>query len=531
MVERFVIQRAISKEVLSYDLQGVERESFGRQLSAVGTLPLTIGPGVATQPASDGRPMFGEWETLVTLDDDGQILFRGIVTAMTWDGESGTWSITVSGMSTYPFGTPYEGDAWYGAEVDPASIVARLWAHAQSFPDSDLGVTVVGSTKVTVGSFSTQRRIEAEAAYDAAVKTYNAENKTLKGLRDIVADTRKVAATRRTARAAASREVTAAKTAVTAAKTALTAAQKTKDPAKIAAAQATLNQANATLTTKTDALNQATLSLNRANSYVKSQNNDVTVQARVVANAKAAKDKASDVKNAAQQAESEDGGAYALEPWEAPDCGQLINDLAKSTPFDWVEEHYWTKQTIGTLGGSPIEVDVPQTRIRIAYPRTGRRLSGPSDPSFVQGVNVSVALKPATSGTDMATEVYGIGAGDGAGALRRSIRIRDGKLRRVATFQAKDVKTKQELDAKLRAELNSKQNTLEVDSITVINHPNSKRGTYGVGDDIFVQGDVQHYGRFELWHRIVSVTENTDGTTELSLERTDSFLYGQGLDA
>jgi hypothetical protein len=92
------------------------------------------------------------------------------------------------------------------------------------------------------------------------------------------------------------------------------------------------------------------------------------------------------------------------------------------------------------------------------------------------------------------------------------------------------VKTKQALDVKLRAELAARQDTLSVDSITVLNHPNSKRGTYDVGDDIFVQGDVPHYGRFELWHRIVALSETTDNTTELSLERTDSFLYGQGVD-
>jgi hypothetical protein len=517
MAERFIIQRALTKEVLSNDLQDVRRGATGRQLSAVGTLPLTIDAGIVTRPAADGRPLFGEWETIVTLDNDGQIQFRGIVTAMTWNGEDGTWSITVSGMSTYPFGIPYSGAPWYGAEVDPAAIVTRVWDHVQSFPDSDLGVTVLGKTSVRVGSFSTQRRLAADAAYEQAVKTYDQANKALQGLRGIVADTRKVAAARRTARAAASRAVTAAKKSVTAAKSALTAAQKTKDPAKIATAKAVLGQANTVLTSKTDALRQATDSLNSANSFVKSQNADVTTQSKVVATAKAAKDKASDAKSAAQQVESDDGGAYALEPWEAQDCGQLINDLAKSTPFDWAEEHYWAD-------------DLPQTRIRIAYPRIGRRLSGPSDPSFVQGVNISVALKPATSGTDMATEAYGIGAGDGAGALRRSIRIRNGKLRRVATFQAKDVKTKQALDVKLRAELAARQDTLSVDSITVLNHPNSKRGTYDVGDDIFVQGDVPHYGRFELWHRIVALSETTDNTTELSLERTDSFLYGQGVD-
>lgn len=518
MTERLIIQRAITGDVLTYDMQGAERGAITRQLSAVGTLPLTIGPAVATQPASDGRPMFGEWETLVTLDDDGQIRFRGIVTAMTWDGEDATWSITVSSIPTYLFGTPYKGAAWYGAEVDPAAIVRLLVAHVQSFPDSDLGLTVVGSTSVKVGSYSTQRRIAAEAAYDAAEKTYQAENKELQRLRAIVAASRKTSSARTTSRAAASKEVTAAKKAVTAAKTALTAAKKTKNQAKIDAAQAALNQANTTLTTKTNALNAATGSSNNAKATVKAQNADVTAQAKVVAAAKAAKDKASDVKSKAQQAESDDGGAYALEPWEAPDCGQLINDLAKDAPFDWTEEHYWS-------------ADIPKTRIRIAYPRIGRRLSGDSDPSFVQGVNISVALKPATNGTDMATEIFGIGAGDGAAALRRSVSIRNGKLRRVATLQAKDVKTKQALDTKLRAELTARQNALVVDSITVLNHPNSKRGTYGVGDDIFVQGDVPHFGRIELWHRIVSMSEAPDDTTVLSLERTDSFLYGQGIDA
>jgi hypothetical protein len=518
MTERLIIQRAITGDVLTYDLQGAERGAITRQLSAVGTLPLTIGAAVATLPAPDGRPMFGEWETLVTLDDDGQIRFRGIVTAMTWDGEHGTWSMTVSSIATYPFGTPYKGEAWYGAQVDPAAIVARLWAHVQSFPDSDLGVTVVGSTSVRVGSPSTQRRIAAEAAYDAANKTYATENKELQRLRAIVAASRKTSSSATTSRAAASKEATAAKEAVTAAKTALTAAKKTKNPDKINAAQTALNQANATLTAKTNALNAATGSADTAKATVKSQNADVAGQAKVVTAAKAAKDKASDAKSKAQQAESEDGGAYALEPWEAPDCGQLINELGKDAPFDWVEAHYWSG-------------DIPMTRIRIAYPRAGRRLSGDTDPSFVQGINISVALKPATNGTDMATEVFGIGAGDGAAALRRTIGIRNGKLRRVATLQAKDVKTSQALDLKLRAELTARQNSLVVDSITVLNHPNSKRGTYGIGDDILVQGDVPHFGRFELWHRVVSMSEAPDGITELSLERTDSFLYGQGIDA
>ncbi|UWD83664.1 hypothetical protein NY057_05310 [Curtobacterium flaccumfaciens] len=515
MTERFIIQRAATRQVLSYDFAGVDRGGLARKLSAVSTLPLTVPSGQVLLPAEDGQPMFQEWGTLVTLDDDGQIRFRGIVTDLSYVGAE--CKVTVSSIPAYASRAYYEGSAYYGAQVDPADIARKVWDHLQSFPDSQLGVTVVGSTPVKVGSFSTQRRIAAEAAYDVAVKAYNAENKTLTGLRAIVAGTRKTAATRRTARAAASREVSAAKKVVTAAKVALTAAKKTKDQAKIAAAQAALNQANATLAGKTASLNDATASLNSANAFVKSQNADVTAQAKVVAAAKAAKDKASDAKSAAQRAESDDGGAFALEPWEAKDCGQIIADLAESTPFDWTEEHYW-------------DGDVPQTAIRVAYPRAGRRLAREGDPLFQQGVNIIVQLAPGTDGSEFANSVYGIGAGEGAGAIRRSITKRDGRLRRVAKYSAKDIRTKQDMDTRLQVELLSRQEVLAVDRIMVADHRNSPRGSYGLGDDILVQGDVPHYGRFELWHRIVGITENQDGSSELELERTDTFTYGSGID-
>jgi len=501
VTERFIIQRAATGRVLSYDFGGVDRGGLARKLSAVGTMPLSVPSGQVLLTAEDGQPLFQEWGTLVTLDDDGQIRFRGIVTDISYDGA--TCQITVSSIPTYAAQAYYQGDAYYGAQVDPADLVRKFYAHLQSFPDSNLGVTVVGTTKARVGSFSTQKRIEATAAYDAAVSTYKAQNKELQRLRKIVAETRKVATTRRATRAAASKGVTAAKTA-------LTAAKKTKDPAKIAAAQNALNAAQGVL-------DQATLSLNSANNIIKAQNNDVTVQARVVASAKAVKDKANDAKNAATQAENEDGGAYALEPWDAPEIARLIDDLATSTPFDWVEEHYW-------------DGDLPKTRIRVAYPRAGRRLSREGDPSFQQGVNILVQLAPGTDGSEFANSVYGIGAGEGAGAIRRTITKRDGRLRRTAKYSAKDIRTKQEMDKRLQAELLTRQETLAVDRIMVADHVNSPRGSYGLGDDILVQGEVPHYGRFEMWHRIVGITENQDGSTELDLERTDTFTYGSGID-
>jgi len=528
-MERFIIQRAVTGEVLSYDFRGMTAGAPTRELSAVGTMPITVPAAQANSKASDGKPLFDEWGTIVTVAEDDQIRFRGIVTEVSFAGPD--WKLALSALPTVLYGCPYGDEPYYGAEVDPAAIVRKLVAHVQSFPDSDIGLTVVGTTPVRVGSFSTQRRIEAVAYYDEKVRDYKAENKTLQALRKIVATTRKTAATQRTSRANASKDLTAAKKALTAAKraltaakSALTAAQKTKDPAKIAAAQTAVRNAQTGVTDATGVVNDRQAALNgrdgnldTTNARIKAQQADVDAQAAIVATMKERKDKASELKSAAQQQESEDGGAYALEAWEAPDCGRLIDDLAKDAPFDWVEEHYWSG-------------DVPATRIRIAYPRTGRRLEGDGAPTFQQGVNIAVRLQPASSGGDFANTVFGIGAGEGAGSIRRLISKRDGRLRRVATLQSKDIKSKQDMVTRLQAELVARQETLAVDSIVVNEHVNSPRGSYALGDDIFVQGKVPHYGDFGLWHRIVGITENTNGTTEISLQLTDSFTYGSGVE-
>lgn len=487
MAERLVVQRALTKEVLSYDLKGPSRGSLNRQLSAVGNMSLTVDAAQATAVAADGLPLFQEWGTIVTLDDSGQIRFRGIVTDLSYAGPK--WTVSISSMATYSYGIPYEGDPYYGAQVDPADIVRKLWAHAQSFPDSDIGVTVTGSTPVRVGSFSTQNKNDTLAAYNAAVKAYDAENDELKALRKTVAASRDRYSSLVTVRTQKS--------------AALTAAKKTKDKPAIAAAQAAYDAAVNACAAQQTVINQ--------------QAAQVDTQAKVVASKKADKDTAYDLKVAASKNAKDDGGAYTLLWWEAPDIGREIDDLAKATPFDWYERHTW----VG---------DLPQTEIVIAYPRVGRRLSGDGDPTFQQGVNITVELQPATSGNDFANTVFGVGAGEGVGSIRRSISKRNGRLRRVAAFQSKDVKSAQDMDTRLRAELNARQETLVVQKITVVDHPNSQRGTYSLGDDINVQGQVPHYGRFELWHRIVQITENTDGTTELSLERSDSFTYGAGVD-
>lgn len=488
MTERIIVQRATTKAVLSYDYPNVGRDSIGNPLSAVGSLTLVVGPSASTEVAGDGKPVFWEDGSLVTLDDGGSIRFRGIVKKVQEAGA--VTKITVRSMASYLFDKPYEGDPYYGAKVDPADIFRMLVAHVQSFPDSDLGLTVRGKTSVRTGSFSTQNKSDTLDAYNAAVKAYNAEVAKLKPLREAVTDARARYSTLVNQSEAATAELSAAKKV------------KPKDQARIDRAQ---NEVNAAKQAKVD--QQAVIDQKSA---------AVAAQSDVVASRKSVKDKTYAAKVAASKAAKADGGAYTLLPWEAPDCGSKITDLAKDTPFDWFERSYWDKN------------DLPQTEIVIAYPRLGRRLSRDDDPSFVHGINIVSELEP-ESNEDATNAAYGVGAGEGVGAIRRSIAIRNGKLRQVATLTSKDVKSSADMDSRLRAELNARKATLSVSKITVIDHPNSPRGSYSRGDDIFVQGDVPRVGRFGLWHRIVELTENPDGTTECDLELTDSFTYGTGV--
>jgi hypothetical protein len=485
VTRRFIVQRAVGGTVLTYDAGGLTAGPTTRQLSAVGSLTLDVDAATSVQVADDGLPLLQEWGSIVTVEEAGALRFRGIVISNTGG------KLELASVATYPHGTPWEGDPYYGSQVDPAAVVRLLWAHVQSFPDSDLGVRVVGSTSVRIGTYSTQNKADTEAAYAAQVKVYDREAAELKRLRDLATAERKQYSALVEQRTNASKALTAAKS------------KKPKDQVAIDAAQNALNAADA-----------AKVAQNRV---IAARQADVDAQARVVATEKATKDKRYTEKVAASKAVKADGGAYTLLPWEAPDCGQEIDTLAKSVPFDWYEDLYW-------------DVDRPATRIVIAHPRVGRRLSGDGDPTFQQGVNITAPIVPQVDGDEYANSVYGVGAGEGAGAVRRSITRRDGRLRRVASFQAKDIKTAQGMDTKLGIELTSRQQPLEVQRITVADHINSPRGSYSLGDDIFVQGTVPHFGKFALWHRILGITDNTDGTSELELARTDSFTYGKGVD-
>jgi len=476
---RYLLQRATTGEWLHTDLPLTRTSGPRWELSAAGSLAGTVAPDLGGMLAADGKVLLDEWSTLIHVEADGVIRWSGIVISSKFSGSQ--WKVEAAGYATYPFGIPF-GDEWGLAKIDPAQIVRDLWAHVQSYPDSNLGVVVAGSTTLRIGTDSTAKLKAATTAWEAAKAAYDAANKVLKARQATETAARKVYST-----------LVADRTAKNAA---LTAAKKTGNPAAIAAAQSAYNQAKAAASAQKTVVDQRAATKK--------------AQAEVVAPLKATLDVRAEAKRAAKEAEDADGGGYKLEWWNTPDVGDEIDSLARETPFDFTEFHAWDGD------------DIAHT-ITVHYPRAGRRRD---DLAFVLGENVTAITDPVRDGDKFANEVTGLGAGEGAGSLRRTTAVRDGRLRRPYVLAAKDVSKATRLDALIRDERIRRQQPLTVPSITVRDHPHAQIGSWQLGDDILVQATLPWLGDLSIWHRVVGWELVTEHTARLSLERSDSFTYG-----
>jgi hypothetical protein len=500
-VYQFVVQRAGTRLILDRDAQ-LTWEEPEWVLSGAGNAVFHVDATAYVLPAADGRDTFGKWDTVITAVTGDDVRFRGIVTDVT-PGQNGELDITVDSMATLPHGIPYLGDPYYGAQVDPGDIMRLVWAHVKSYPNSGAqDVEVVGLTGQKVGTFSTQNAADATAAYDQAVKDYNAAVATRKDKQ----------AAETAARAVYSQKVaavSAANKALTAANKALTAANKKRpvDKPAIAAAQADV-------TTAKNNVAAAVAARTAQDAVVDAAAAQTDAAAAVVTQKNTAKGKAYDLKVAANKAKKADGGAFTLLWWELPDCGETIDTLTSDWGFDWTEEHRWNADRSGFV-----------TTIRVRYPRAGTKRT---DLVFSDSVNTNEPTTPKDNGDDYANSIVGIGAGEGATSIRRERATTDGnRIRRVRTVSEKAVKTNAAMDQRIAPILTASLSTVGFDSITVVDHPNCRIGSWALGDDIRIDVDVRGVPG-GLWHRIVSYKlDDPDGTTAtLTLKRSSTYTYG-----
>jgi len=495
MGDRWILKRALTGATLSTDAPVNVTKQPTRALNGSGSLQFSMTGEFAGRISDvDQKPLVQEWGTRVyKVSDTDEVLWGGIVISS--DDSATEWVCEAQTDSTILFGTPYLGPVQRLAETDPADIVRLIFHHVQGQDEGDLGIEVAGSTRIRVGSRSSREALEYERAYVAAGRAYDAEVAERKRLAAIVSDSRKTYSKYVQQGQAATKALSDAKKALSDAKKI-----KPKNQAAIDRAQAGVDQAQAEVD-RVAALKK------QQNGYIKAHQADVDVQTKVVAQAKAAKQLANDRKVKANERAREDGGAYELLWWEAPDCGNTVQDLAEDGPFDYLDTWKMTGDTITST-------------FQILYPRAGRKND---DVVFEQGVNVVDVIEATVPGDEYASEVVGIGAGEGSRSVRRSTARRNGRIRRAVVVTNKMVKTSAGMDRIINRELATRQKVLEVQKLRVRRQAGK---AWQLGDDVLVRVTLQGHGRIDLLHRIVEEQPVSDRIFDLTLRRSDSFIYG-----
>ncbi|MBV1940775.1 siphovirus ReqiPepy6 Gp37-like family protein [Streptomyces sp. BV286] len=204
---------------------------------------------------------------------------------------------------------------------------------------------------------------------------------------------------------------------------------------------------------------------------------------------------------------------YELAWWNNPDCGQAIDQLTTSTPFDWTETHAWADNTSTTI----------KHRIKLGKPRLGRKRT---DLRFMDGENLTAIAKPEGLGDEYANEVYVLGKGEGQKMKKAHLyNLTTGRLRRVVTVVDKTLSSDSALRSRGNLELTGHSQALQIPAIQIRNHPNARFGSWSIGDDILVQVEVPWVGDVAIWHRIISDELSPNDMCVLTLKRSDSFVY------
>jgi hypothetical protein len=188
-------------------------------------------------------------------------------------------------------------------------------------------------------------------------------------------------------------------------------------------------------------------------------------------------------------------GPYQLNWYTTHDLGAEINKLAATTPFDYHERHAWNAD----------KSDV-QHFLDFGYPSLGRRRS---DLRFVLGENIQTVPNPVDNGTDYANHVVVLGAGTGSVTVRGEARVYDGGLRRMQTINDSSITDSNAAKAAARLELQRRLQLEQLSTIAIRNTPMAQLGSFGVGDEIRVQAEVD-WTVIDMWARITQLDLTPD---------------------
>lgn len=206
---------------------------------------------------------------------------------------------------------------------------------------------------------------------------------------------------------------------------------------------------------------------------------------------------------------------YELKWWEAPNCGDSIDNLCTQTPFDYKERASWNSA---------------KTNILKYYDMAFPRLGIPRDALLFDEDNV-LEIVPIQEGDDTyASEILVIGAGEGSATIRGyAAENFGGRIRKMQVVTDKTVTTVDRANSLATSELGlRKGRTFSIDELVIhARHENATIGEYDIGDDIFVKVVIPWLiDLHAVWYRILSISyAPAQEIVRLKVARSDSFTY------
>jgi hypothetical protein len=197
-------------------------------------------------------------------------------------------------------------------------------------------------------------------------------------------------------------------------------------------------------------------------------------------------------------------GPYRLNWWSTDDLGAVVEELARSTPFDYREQHAW---------------NAARTQVEhfldLGYPTLGRRRT---DLRFVLGENVTIPPVVSLGPRNRANAVRVLGAGEGRDMIHSPITAtRDGRIRRVAQVADKSIRSLTEANERARRELAARQGLRDVSTVVV-------RGVLPqVGDEVRLQAEMD-WTDVDQWVRVLSATTRPEEGDAAVLSVTPSAV-------
>ena len=495
--ERISLYRPLTGELIRPEIDVIEG-SDAQVLNGPGDIEFKVAPELHGAVDDHGDPIFGKRKTLVVVERaNGTIRQVGLVDELSPEEDHLLVSCGGYSMLAAQSG-PWEGHQGYYVSMDPVALFRRLWTQVQSYRNSSLGVRVTGSTSSgsSVGYAGSARWRSAQRDYDRYMPSLS------KWESRVVARERTLAQ-----RKEAMFKATGLKRVGDVRETD-NGDNPPDDPGF---------KADSTLWIRKDRgeLGRWGRAYRWRNGRWVSQSqadNAVRRYRGYVSTLQAAKDEVAEIKYKLEPIEErlekykdEAKEEYSLYFWQNHDLGKVIEDLTAMGPFEFREESYWSGDNL-------------DLQIRVGAPRVGVRR-----PELHLEMGVNILELPAVEYGELHTGVALFGAGEGSEVLseQRSWNPKHA-VRSILTETDKDAHTR----ALVRNRANALMNQVRANAglgftDLVIHHDEAcPEGSFRVGDELYVAGELSSGERHEGWVRVLEMSHSWgSNTTSIEVEQ------------